>query len=90
MYNNDEAVTGSSLRSLIKVLYYQAFALVYGLAGACAGEGQRSSCCAGMLWDLWDEVAAGGGSRQTQQQQQQVRVRGAAEGQERWHVSSSR
>jgi alpha-1,2-mannosyltransferase len=37
MYNNDEAVTGSSLRSLLKVLYYQAFAVVYGMAGACSG-----------------------------------------------------
>jgi hypothetical protein len=37
MYNNDEAVTGSSLRSLLKVLYYQAFAVVYGIAGACSG-----------------------------------------------------
>lgn len=42
MYNNDEAVSGSSLRSLLKVLYYQAFAVVYGMAGACAGGRQHS------------------------------------------------
>lgn len=37
MYNNDDAIRSSSIKSLIKVLYYQAFALVYGIAGACAG-----------------------------------------------------
>jgi hypothetical protein len=38
MYNNDDAISSSNLKSLIKALYYQAFALIYGLAGACAGE----------------------------------------------------
>lgn len=42
MYNNDESIRGSTVKSLIKVLYYQLFALVYGLAGGCAGE----RCCA--------------------------------------------
>jgi hypothetical protein len=36
-YNNDEDIAASTFKSLAKVLYYQAFALVYGLAGACAG-----------------------------------------------------
>jgi hypothetical protein len=39
MYNNDDSIRSSTLKSLIKVLYYQLFALVYGLAGGCAGEG---------------------------------------------------
>jgi len=38
MYNNDDAISSSNLKSLIKALYYQAFALIDGLAGACAGE----------------------------------------------------
>lgn len=38
MYNNDDSIRNSTIKSLIKVLYYQLFALVYGLAGACAGE----------------------------------------------------
>lgn len=37
MYNNDESIRSSTVKSLIKVLYYQLFALVYGLAGGCAG-----------------------------------------------------
>ena len=37
MYNNDDSIRSSTVKSLIKVLYYQLFALVYGLAGACAG-----------------------------------------------------
>lgn len=37
MYNNDDSIRGSTVKSLIKVLYYQLFALVYGLAGGCAG-----------------------------------------------------
>lgn len=59
MYNNDEAVSGSSLRSLLKVLYYQAFAVVYGMAGACADAVMvNSSWTAGhvrQLWWSWEE-----------------------------------
>jgi alpha-1,2-mannosyltransferase len=40
MYNNDDSIRSSTLKSLIKVLYYQLFALVYGLAGGCAGAGK--------------------------------------------------
>lgn len=43
MYNNDDSIRSSTVKSLIKVLYYQLFALVYGLAGACAG-GQVQGC----------------------------------------------
>lgn len=49
MYNNDEAVSSSNVRSLIKVLYYQAFAVVYGIAGACAGEQQVVWCWQGRM-----------------------------------------
>lgn len=37
-YNNDEAISGSGLKSMVKVAYYQAFALFYGFCGAFAGE----------------------------------------------------
>lgn len=37
MYNNDDDISNSGLKSLFKVLYYQAVAVVYGIAGACAG-----------------------------------------------------
>ncbi|KIZ06575.1 alpha-1,2-mannosyltransferase [Monoraphidium neglectum] len=33
---NDEAIANNSLRSMVKVAYYQAFALVYGFCGAFA------------------------------------------------------
>lgn len=39
-YNNDASISGNSLKSAVKVAYYQAFALVYGLCGAFAGERQ--------------------------------------------------
>lgn len=44
MYNNDDSIRSSTLKSLVKVLYYQLFAVVYGLAGACAGA------CAVLVW----------------------------------------
>ena len=37
-YNNDDAIARSSVKSMIKVLYYEVFAIFYGLVGACAGE----------------------------------------------------
>lgn len=37
MYNNDDSIRSSTAKSLLKVLYYQLFALVYGLTGGCAG-----------------------------------------------------
>jgi alpha-1,2-mannosyltransferase len=37
-YNNDDTIARSSVKSMIKVLYYEAFAIFYGLVGACAGE----------------------------------------------------
>ncbi|KAF6262956.1 hypothetical protein COO60DRAFT_1699075 [Scenedesmus sp. NREL 46B-D3] len=61
MYNNDAAVTGSSLRSLLKVLYYQAFAVVYGMAGACADAVMVNSSWTAshvrQVWWIWDEPA---------------------------------
>jgi hypothetical protein len=41
-----------TLKSLVKVLYYQLFALVYGLVGGCAGECLASLVgeCAAPLW----------------------------------------
>lgn len=61
MYNNDASISGSGLRSLAKVAYYQAFAVVYGLAGACADVVMvNSSWTAGhvrQLWWNWDEPA---------------------------------
>eukprot|EP00775_Hariotina_reticulata_P005441 gene5440-5674_t len=54
MYNNDDAISSSSLKSLVKALYYQAFALVYGLAGACADVVLvNSSWTAGHVRQLW-------------------------------------
>lgn len=47
MYNNDEAVSGSGLRSLAKVGYYQLVALLYGACGACAGERAANECARG-------------------------------------------
>jgi hypothetical protein len=38
---NDEAIANNSLRSMVKVAYYQAFALVYGFCGAFAGAPAR-------------------------------------------------
>lgn len=36
LYNNPEDVAGSPLKSLAKLAYYHAFALLYGLVGAFA------------------------------------------------------
>jgi hypothetical protein len=35
-YNNDAAVAGSPLKSLMKAVYYSIFAAAYGAVGACA------------------------------------------------------
>jgi hypothetical protein len=37
-YNNDESISGNSVKSAVKVAYYQLFALLYGFCGAFAGE----------------------------------------------------
>lgn len=47
LYNNDPDVSNSAVKSLFKVLYYQAFALVYGFAGACAGNHAGCVCVIG-------------------------------------------
>jgi hypothetical protein len=46
-YNNDDAISGDSLKSAIKVAYYQLFALLYGFCGAFAGA--RVGCCLGAI-----------------------------------------
>eukprot|EP00798_Chlamydomonas_sp_ICE-L_P016151 gene16151-22311_t len=35
-YSNNSAVSGSYLKALVKVVYYNIFALLYGMAGACS------------------------------------------------------
>lgn len=52
MYNNDDDISNSSLKSLFKVLYYQAFALVYGIAGACAGVLAGQASWAAVVYSL--------------------------------------
>lgn len=46
-YNNDMSISSSSIKSAIKVLYYQAFAVLYGIAGAFAGA---AASWHGMAW----------------------------------------
>lgn len=54
MYNNDPDVTGSSLKSLIKVVYYNLFALCYGLSGGFAHVVMvNSSWTAAHIRRLW-------------------------------------
>lgn len=43
LYNNNEDVAGSPLKSLAKLAYYHAFALLYGLVGAFAQVGGRAA-----------------------------------------------
>ena len=53
-YNNDEAIANSSLKSLLKLVYYQAFAVLYGLAGAFASVVMVNSSWTGRhIRQLW-------------------------------------
>jgi hypothetical protein len=51
-YNNDAAISSSSIKSAVKVLYYQAFAVLYGIAGAFAGA------CASWQDMSWSDMSA--------------------------------
>eukprot|EP00879_Flechtneria_rotunda_P023004 GHRR01024315.1.p1 GENE.GHRR01024315.1~~GHRR01024315.1.p1 ORF type:complete len:303 (+),score=76.85 GHRR01024315.1:763-1671(+) len=59
MYNNDDEISGSRVRSLAKVLYYQAVALVYGISGAFADVVMVNSSWTAahirQLWWMWGE-----------------------------------
>ncbi|KAI8471407.1 MAG: hypothetical protein J3K34DRAFT_384792 [Monoraphidium minutum] len=53
-YNNDESISGNSLKSTVKVAYYQAFALLYGFCGAFADVVMvNSSWTAAHIQSLW-------------------------------------
>lgn len=54
MYNNDDSIRSSAAKSLVKVVYYQLFALVYGLAGGCADVVMvNSSWTSAHIQQLW-------------------------------------
>ena len=60
LYNNTEDVAGSPLKSLAKLAYYHAFALLYGLVGAFAqvwqdgwGMGGRQASLGGCIGGAW-------------------------------------
>mmetsp|Transcript_26322 Transcript_26322/g.66155 ORF Transcript_26322/g.66155 Transcript_26322/m.66155 type:complete len:510 (+) Transcript_26322:170-1699(+) len=54
MYNNDPTVASSALRSAIKLGYYHAFALLYGVVGACPSAVMvNSSWTEGHIVRLW-------------------------------------
>lgn len=36
MYNNDEDITASEIKSNIKLVYYWIFSILYGYVGSCA------------------------------------------------------
>ena len=64
MYNNPGSVAGSRWRTAAKVLYYRAFAVAYGLAGACVGVAMvNSSWTLGHVSELWFGWGRGGGAR---------------------------
>ena len=46
-YNNDERIANSVAKSAVKLVYYYAFATLYGLAGGWANVSAR--CCVSML-----------------------------------------
>jgi len=58
-YNNDDAIARSSVKSMIKVLYYELFAIFYGLVGACADVVMVNSSWTGnhikQLWWGWSD-----------------------------------
>jgi len=62
LYNNPEDVAGSPLKSLAKLAYYHAFALLYGLVGAFAQVRQRGGSGAG-AWGCGWLGATGVGER---------------------------
>ncbi len=45
-YNNDVAVAGSPLMSLVKVVYYYIFAAAYGAVGGCTNVSLQADTCA--------------------------------------------
>lgn len=53
-FNNEAAVANSTLKSSIKLVYYQIFALIYGLVGSCANIVMvNSSWTRGHIESLW-------------------------------------
>lgn len=48
-YNNDDEIANSSIKSIVKVIYYHLFALLYGITGAFAGEAMRVALVRSLL-----------------------------------------